>query len=73
MATVMTHPAIEQIGVVAGEVWKYLEINGPTSFTKLGKEIDAPRDTVMQAVGWLAREDKVVIEEEGRSRVVALR
>jgi hypothetical protein len=27
----------------------------------------------MQAIGWLAREDKIDIAEEGRSRVVSLR
>jgi hypothetical protein len=27
----------------------------------------------MQAVGWLAREDKLSIEDRGRQRVVALR
>ena len=34
---------------------------------------DAPRDVVMQGLGWLAREDKVNIEEEARSRVVSLK
>jgi hypothetical protein len=27
----------------------------------------------MQALGWLAREDKIAIEEEARARVVSLR
>jgi hypothetical protein len=42
------------------------------SVSRLVKEIDAPRDIVMQALGWLAREDKIDIED-GRSRVVSLR
>ena len=28
---------------------------------------------VMQAIGWLAREDKIAIDEESRSKVVSLR
>ena len=64
---------VEQIGSTAGAVWHTLEKNGQMSFAKLGKEIGAPRDTVMQAIGWLAREEKIVVEETGRGRFVSLR
>jgi hypothetical protein len=40
---------------------------------KLVKAVGEPRDTVMQALGWLAREDKLSIEEEGRSRIISLK
>jgi hypothetical protein len=43
------------------------------SLAKLVKTVGEPRDTVMQALGWLAREDKIWIEDEGRSRMVSLR
>ena len=72
MATVTPTNCTEQIGDLAGEVWNTLDQNGPLALTKLIKEMDAPRDTVMQAVGWLAREDKIEIEEEGRTRIVSL-
>ena len=72
MATAQ-HAGVEQIGEVAGAVWNCLNENGPRSLSQLVKDIDAPRDVIMQAVGWLAREDKLSIEEEGRSKVVALR
>jgi hypothetical protein len=42
------------------------------SNAKLAKEIDAPRDVVMQAVGWLAREGKVMIIEGSRGRSIEL-
>jgi hypothetical protein len=45
----------------------------PLTIAKLVKEIDAPRDVVMQGLGWLAREGKVNIEEEARTRVVSLK
>ncbi len=64
---------VEEIGAAAGAVWKMLDKKGPLSIAKLVKAVGRPRDTVMQGVGWLAREDKVQIEEDGRSRVVSLR
>jgi len=68
-----TVSCIESIGHTAGEVWRILSANGPMPLAKLVKAIDAPRDLVMQAIGWLAREDKINIEEEGRSRMISLR
>jgi len=61
------------IGAVAGEIWTYLDENGPTSMGKLMKIVDEPRDVVMQAIGWLAREDKLEIALDGRTRLVSLR
>lgn len=65
---------VELIGHAAGRVWHKLHEEGPTSITKLSKAFDdIPRDTVMQAIGWLAREDKVQVEELKRGRVISLR
>ena len=73
MAT-MSHPTgVDQIGETAGTVWRVLAEQGPLSLAKLVKETDLHRDLVMQAIGWLAREDKVTIEEEARAKVVYLR
>jgi hypothetical protein len=72
MATA-TESCVAEIGETAGKVWKVLDTKGPLTIAKLVKEIDGPRDVVMQALGWLAREDKVDIEEDGRTRTVSLR
>lgn len=77
MATVETLPVecrtlTDQIGETAGEVWHTLLEHGSLTVTQLAKQVDAPRDRVMQAVGWLAREDKIQIEEQSRRRVVSL-
>jgi predicted transcriptional regulator len=72
MATATPASGNAPIGDTAGVVWKTLSEQGPLSMTRLVKAVGQPRDTVMQAVGWLAREDKVRIEEEGRTRVVSL-
>jgi DNA-binding transcriptional ArsR family regulator len=73
MATAGPISDIAHIGETAGTVWKVLAENGPLSMAKLVKAVGEPRDTVMQALGWLAREGKLCIDEEGRSRVVSLR
>ncbi len=63
---------VAQIGEVAGLVWQALSEQGPLSLAKLVKAVDQPRDLVMQAIGWLAREGKVTINDEGRNRLVSL-
>ncbi len=63
---------IEQIGAIAGTVWETLSKDGEMTLTALGKEIDAPRDVVMQAVGWLAREGKINIQRTGQKRIISL-
>ena len=61
MATVEALTLVSQIGETAGIVWQIIEQDGPTKLSRLVKDIDAPRDVVMQAVGWLAREDKILL------------
>jgi hypothetical protein len=73
MATVMSPDSVIQIGEMAGQVWHTLDEHGPQSLAKLVKLIDAPRDSIMQALGWLAREDKIAIEETSRGKIVSLR
>ncbi|MBN71937.1 MAG: hypothetical protein CME32_21980 [Gimesia sp.] len=63
---------VESIGVVAGLVWQYLSENEPVTLSKLSREIDAPRDLVMQAVGWLGREGKICFHKGSRSKLISL-
>ncbi len=62
----------EGIGETAGAIWRLLDNEGPVSVAQLVKKVGEPRDTVMQGLGWLAREGKVQIEEVGRKRTVSL-
>ena len=76
MATADPISCVAHVGDTAGTVWKILSENGPLTIGQLVNRVKAlgePRDTIMQALGWLAREDKIWIDEEGRSRVVSLR
>jgi hypothetical protein len=63
---------LAQIGDVAGLVWRYLDEHGEATLSKLVKEIEAPRDMVMQGVGWLAREGKIRFETTPRSKLISL-
>jgi len=72
MGTETPVSCVESIGEVAGEVWNALSENGPMTMAKLVKAVGEPRDAVMQAIGWLAREGKLNIEDQGRNRMIAL-
>ena len=63
---------VESIGAVAGQVWQYLDVHGSVTLSKLAREIEAPRDLVMQGVGWLAREGKIAFHEGPRSKTISL-
>jgi len=73
VATAAPISHVEHVGETAGVVWKILHNDGPLTMAKLVKAVGRPRDVVMQALGWLAREEKISIEEDGRSRIVSLR
>lgn len=54
---------ITYIGLCAGEVWQLLDrAEKPLELKKLFAEIDAPQETILMAVGWLARESHIVIK-----------
>ena len=73
MSSELLPHSVESIGVVAGQVWHYLQENGSVTLSKLARDVDAPRDLVMQGVGWLAREDKIVFEARARNKTVSLK
>ncbi|MBN1852771.1 MAG: winged helix-turn-helix domain-containing protein [Pirellulales bacterium] len=63
----------DQIGKTAGIIWLKLEEEGGLSLAALKKEVQAPSDLVLAAIGWLAREDKLEFVSSGRSVTVSLR
>jgi hypothetical protein len=63
----------ETIGKVAGEIWHALEANGEMTLAKLKKEVNAASPLFDWAIGWLAREDKIVLTQEKRSFRVCLK
>ena len=64
---------ITRIGIVAGEIWNFLDQHSQTTLSEIVKNIDKPRDTVLMSIGWLAREGHVVLQESEGDYIVFLR
>ncbi|MFA5144975.1 MAG: winged helix-turn-helix domain-containing protein [Candidatus Omnitrophota bacterium] len=54
---------ITEIGIVAGDIWHFLDQHGEVSLSVLVKSIDKPRDNVLMSLGWLAREGHVILQQ----------
>jgi len=52
---------MEDIGTNAGKVWKFLKEKGPNPISNVGRGVGLKRTSLDQAIGWLAREDKIQI------------
>lgn len=65
--------AITEIGAAAGKIWHYLEKHGPSSVTKIATETGLGKNEVQRGIGWLAKEDKLVIELKGRVETLDLK
>jgi len=65
--------AAEAIGEMAGRVWQYLNEQGPVAPGRMARDLGIPRTTVDRAIGWLAREEKLKMETDGREEKVALK
>jgi len=63
----------ETIGTLAGAIWQALETNGETTLPKLKKELNAASPLFDWAIGWLAREDKIMLTADKRSTRVCLK
>ncbi len=63
----------EEIGTMAGAIWRALDVNGETTLAKLKKELKATSPVFDWAIGWLAREDKIELTMENRTARVCLK
>ena len=65
----------EKIGAAAGAVWGRLRDRGPDGLTinDLKRKTDGfTADEIVAGIGWLARENKVRIDSQGRKTVLKL-
>ncbi len=71
---IMTEPRVESVfGENAGIVWKALNKKGPSTIGKLVKITSLSREEVYGALGWLGRENKILLERRKRTMVFSLR
>ena len=62
-----------EIGHAAGDVWGALSRKGALTLAAIKKEVKAPGDVVVAAIGWLAREEKLDFDTAGRTVKISLR
>ncbi len=63
----------QTIGEAAGKIWAFLDENGPSSPSKVSKETGIAKNDLERAIGWLAREEKIDIELNGRMETLSLK
>jgi hypothetical protein len=61
---------ITEIGIVAGEIWHFLDRNGEVNIDVLFAGIERRQEVVLMSLGWLAREGHVfVLYVDGKYQV----
>lgn len=63
---------VHEIGVAAGGVWHYLESNGTCTIDDLRKGLRIKEPLLLMAIGWLAREEKLSFDAEGKTLRISL-
>ena len=64
---------ITEIGIVAGDIWHYLDQHKTATVAELVAGIDQNRNVVLMSLGWLAREGHVIMEDTGKDYKITLR
>ena len=64
---------IIEIGIVAGDIWHFLDEHGEVTLSVLVKGIDRPRDNILMSLGWLAREGHVILQQIGGDYKISLK
>ncbi len=64
---------ITEIGIVAGDIWHFLDQHGEVFLSDLVNGIEKPRDNVLMSLGWLAREGHVILQQINGDYKVSLR
>ncbi len=50
-----------EIGIVAGEIWHYLDSHGEVKLSRMVTDLERSRDLTLMSLGWLAREGHAVL------------
>jgi hypothetical protein len=64
---------ITEIGIVAGDIWHFLDQHGEVLLSELVNGIEKPQDIVLMSLGWLAREGHVILQQTDGDYRVSLR
>ncbi|HLJ62077.1 MAG TPA: winged helix-turn-helix domain-containing protein [bacterium] len=65
---------VHAIGAAAGKIWHVLhQHGGHVRLTNVRREVAMPESLVYMALGWLAREGKLDLRQQGRVIYVGLK
>ncbi len=62
----------DKIGETAGQIWKVLKKKGEVNIAQLPKLVNEKSVVVYQALGWLAREDKIEYQIKAAKTFISL-
>jgi hypothetical protein len=62
----------EKIGLDAGNIWKVLDAQGVKSVKELKKATKLVDKEIYTAIGWLAREEKLIFRQEENDLFISL-
>lgn len=62
----------EKMGVNAGKVWAVLNEAGKSDIKDVKKATKLTEKDMYAALGWLAREEKIAFEEDGKEIFISL-
>jgi len=63
---------ITEIGIVAGEIWQYLDKNDSANLEDVVKEVGKSQELVLMSLGWLAREGHVTLGDPQEGYLISL-
>ncbi len=64
---------ITEIGIVAGDIWHFLDEHGEVTLSRLVEGIDRPRDITLMSLGWLSREGHVSLQQSAGDYKISLK
>jgi hypothetical protein len=64
---------IDKVGETAGRIWQYLSEHGETTGLKLKTNLKLTNSMVYMGVGWLSREDKVLVKDAKKDYKISLK
>jgi len=64
---------ITEIGIVAGEIWNFLDKHGQVDLEQLITGIEKSRELTFMSLGWLSREGHVLFKKNGLDYKISLR
>ncbi|MBN1384116.1 MAG: winged helix-turn-helix domain-containing protein [Elusimicrobia bacterium] len=64
---------MHKIGATAGKIWNYLNQNGEVTALKLKSALGITNTLLYMGIGWLARENQIVITEYSKGYKISLK